>query len=507
MNRNNFFIHAALAIVLILVAAFAGQLNKWRKEWKSHVRIVSTAEKKRAVTTEEVALSETASFGSPEVLVKFRSGVSQERIGILTASLHDRVEDRIENIEGWEAIDDLDNADGTAVAAEYSQLPEVEYAEPNYTISLDEAGGPLVPVLPRDPQFNDQWALANSGQRGGKQGADISATLAWATTTGSDKVVVAVLDSGVDYTHEDLAENIWVRPATMDPYQDNELGTIDDENGFNAIDGASDPMDENGHGTHCAGIIGAEGENNVGIAGVNWKVQIMPLKFMNAGGFGTTKDAIEAINYVIDRKKAGVNWKVKIMPLKFMNAGGFVTTKDAVEAINYVIDRKKAGVNVRIISASWGSTQKSRALEEVIRKAYENDILFVAAAGNATTNNDRNPHYPSSYNVPNVVSVAALDRNDQLASFSNYGLKSVAIGAPGVDILSTWLGNQYEEKSGTSMATPVVAGVAALILAEHPRMSVDDLKKKLLAASDPIVALKGKTVTGGRVNAAKALQN
>jgi len=227
-------------------------------------------------------------------------------------------------------------------------------------------------------------------------------------------------------------------------------------------------MDDNGHGTHCAGIIGAEGENDRGIAGVNWKVKIMPLKFMNAGGFGSTKDAIEAINYVIDRKKAGVN--------------------------------------VRIISASWGSTQKSRALEDVIRKAYENDILFVAAAGNSTVDNDRQPHFPSSYNVPNVISVAALDRNDQLAKFSNYGAKSVAVAAPGVEILSTWLGNSYEEKSGTSMATPVVSGVAALILAQHPRMSVTDLRKKLMDSTDPIVALKGKTVTGGRINAAKALE-
>jgi subtilisin family serine protease len=293
-------------------------------------------------------------------------------------------------------------------------------------------------------------------------------TLAWAKTTGSEDVVVAVLDSGVDYTHEDLAGNMWVRPSEMDPYHDEELGTVDDLNGYNAIDGNSDPMDENGHGTHCAGIIGAEGENDLGIAGVNWKVQIMPLKFMNAGGFGTTKDAIEAINYVIERKKAGVN--------------------------------------VRIISASWGSTQKSRALEDVIRKAYENDILFVAAAGNASTNNDRSPHYPSSYDVPNVISVAALDRHDQLASFSNYGAKSVAIAAPGKEILSTWLGNQYEEKSGTSMATPVISGVAALILAERPRMSIDDLRKRLMDSTDPIVALKGKTVSGGRINAQKALK-
>ena len=468
MNRNNIFIHLALALVLVLVAAFAGQLNRWRKQWKSHLVFVPSTEKKRATTVEEISLSDARRFGRPEVLVKFKSGVSQEAIERLTAQRNDRVEDRIENVNGLESIDDLDNADATTVASEYSQLAEVEYAEPNFEIELDAVEGPLVPVLPHDPQFNDQWALSNSGQRGGKQGADISATLAWATTTGTDKVVVAVLDSGVDYTHEDLIRNMWMRPATMAPYHDEELGTIDDEHGFNAIDSATDPMDENGHGTHCAGIIGAEGENDIGIAGVNWKVQIMPLKFMNAGGFGTTKDAIEAINYVIDRKKAGVN--------------------------------------VRIISASWGSTQRSRALEDIIRKAYENDILFVAAAGNSTVNNDRSPHFPSSYNVPNVVSVAALDRHDQLASFSNYGVKSVAIAAPGVDILSTWLGDAYEEKSGTSMATPVVSGVAALVLAEHPRMSVDELKKKLLASTDPIVALKGKIATGGRINAAKALE-
>jgi subtilisin family serine protease len=441
------------------------------------MRIIPAEEKKRgASTTEEIALFDSHGLGRPEVLVKFRSGVSQERIDEITSEMNDRIEDRIENAPGWEAVDDLDNANVDAIIAKYQSYSEVEDIEENYEISLSQTTTEVRTTLttyelmryPKDPLFGEQWALANSGQRGGKEGADINATNAWGITTGSEEVVVAVLDSGVDYTHEDLKPNMWTRPASMSPYQDEELGSIDDENGFNAVDNASDPMDENGHGTHCAGIIGAEGENNLGIAGVNWKVRIMPLKFMNKGGYGTTKDAIEAINYVIDRKKAGVN--------------------------------------VRIISASWGSTQRSRALETVIRKAYENDILFVAAAGNASTNNDRNPHFPSSYNVPNVISVAALDRNDQLAAFSNYGVKSVAIAAPGVDILSTWLGNAYEEKSGTSMATPVVSGVAALIIAEHPRMSVDDLRKRLLASTDPIVALKGKTATGGRINAAKALE-
>ena len=469
MNRNNFLIHVALAIVLILVAAFAGQLNRWRKHWKSQMRIVPAEEKARPQTPEQIAIHETEERGPAEVLVKFKSGVSSETIEALEARINDRIVDRFENAPGWTAIDDMDDASPADVVAQYRAFPEVEFAEENYAIEIPDAvDSSIEPVRPHDPQFEEQWALSNSGQRGGKEGADISAMLAWATTTGSDDLVVAVLDTGVDYTHEDLLANMWLRPASMIPYQDAELGTIDDVRGFNAVDNASDPMDDNGHGTHCAGIIGAVGENDLGIAGVNWKVKIMPLKFLNAGGSGNVKDAIEAINYAIARKKAGVN--------------------------------------VRIISASWGSTQKSRALEDVIRKAYENDILFVAAAGNSSVNNDRSPHYPSSYNVPNVVSVAALDRNDQLASFSNYGAKSVAVAAPGVDILSTWLQNAYEEKSGTSMATPVVSGVAALIVAEHPRVSVDDLRKKLLASTDPIVALKGKTVTGGRINAAKALE-
>ena len=464
MNRNNFLIHLALAIVLILVAAFAGQLNRWRKEWKP--RIVPASDKKRVSTASDIALAERRP-GRPEVLVKFKPGVSLNRIEQITLGFHDQTEDRIENAPGWSAIDDLDNADASSTVAQYLALPEVEYAEPNMEIELDAFEKSLLPVRPADPRFEEQWSLANFGQRGGKQGADISAMIAWATTTGDDDVVVAVLDSGVDYTHEDLAPNMWKRSVNLGAYHDAELGSVDDEHGFNAIDNSSDPMDENGHGTHCAGIIGAEGGNNLGITGVNWKVRIMPLKFMNSGGFGTTKDAIEAINYVISRKKEGVN--------------------------------------VRIISASWGSTQRSKALEDAIRAAFENDILFVAASGNATTDNDRRPHFPSSYTVPNVISVAALDRNDQLAKFSNYGLKSVMIAAPGVDILSTWLGNAYEEKSGTSMATPVVSGIAGLIVAENPRISVDQLKKRLLASVDPLPALKGKTVTGGRVNAAKAL--
>ena len=467
MNRNNFLPHVALALILILVAAFAGQLRRWQTQWKSRMRIIPAEEKRREpINNTESAPFEPRQANAPEVMVKFKPGISEEAIQRITHGLNDQVEDEIEAVPGLDAIDDLDDVDAETVASEYRKLPEVEYAEAVFEIEADDFAPS--PVTPSDPQFSAQWALLNDGSRGGTKGADISATYAWTVTTGSDKVVVAVLDSGVDYTHTDLASNIWIRPNNIPAYEDRELGTIQDFHGFNAVDDSADPMDDNGHGTHCAGIIGAEGGNDIGIAGVNWKVQIMPLKFMNKSGYGTTKAAIEAISYVIDRKKAGVN--------------------------------------VRVISASWGSTQKSRALEDVIRKAGEAGILFVAASGNASTNNDRSPHYPSSYNLPSVISVAALDRNDQLATFSNYGVKSVAIAAPGVDILSTWLGDEYEEKSGTSMATPVISGVAALIVAHTPNITVDQLREKILASVDPLDSLKGKVATGGRINAAKALK-
>jgi len=467
MNRNNFLPHVALALVLVLIAAFAGQVRNWKRNAHLKRKQVELAELKTRQIDQVESTADPQATRHTEVFVRFRPDVSEERIQDLVGRLNDRVEDETESVAGLTLLEDEDGKDAESVVAEYRQLPEVDYAEPVFEIHLEDATEVSKPVLPNDPRFSEQWALANNGQDGGKVGADISATSAWFTTTGSQKVVVAVLDSGVDYTHPDLVNNIWKRPENIKEYEDRELGEVDDYHGYDALQNSGDPMDENGHGTHCAGIIGAEGGNNEGITGVNWTVQIMPLRFMDANGSGTTKDAIEAINYVIDRRKAGVN--------------------------------------VRIISASWGSTQKSRALEDVIRKAYDAGILFVAASGNASTDADRMPHYPSGYNLPNVVSVAALDRNDNLASFSNYGQKSVHIAAPGKDILSTYLNHEFRNLSGTSMATPMVAGVAALILSNDPNMSVDELRKRLFDSVDKLPALKTKTVTGGRINAAKAV--
>jgi thermitase len=476
MNRRNYTVHLALAAALVLLATVAGRVQRW--EWKKQVVL----ERERVSTRTVVTAPRGASVagddeeGDPEVLVRFKPGVSEERIEAITSRLHDRVEDEIESVEGLAAIDDLDNEQAEQVVAEYSALPEVEYAEPNFQIRAEpldarSINGRFVSTVaqggPNDPLLAEQWGLINTGQREGRADADISATAAWAKTQGSRKVVVAVLDSGVDYTHPDLSNNMWKRPADMEMYFDRQLGVVDDYDGFSAVDRARDPMDENGHGTHCAGIVGAEGDNNLGIAGVNWQVEIMPLKFMGRGGFGTTKDAIEAINYVIARKSEGVN--------------------------------------IRVISASWGSRSKSKALEDVIRKAGEADILFVAASGNDSEDADRTPHFPANYKLPNVISVAALDRRDELASFSNYGAKNVHIAAPGKEILSTWLDGGFEEHSGTSMATPFVAGVAALVLSVEPNLSTKELRARLLDSVDHLDTLRGKVSSGGRINAARAV--
>jgi thermitase len=484
MNRHKFTVHLALAVALVLLAAIVGQVRRWdwgsgtkpQPDAREEVSAPEQDESEAAELGEESGDGEEAGPARAEVLVRFKPGTTEERIQADAARLHDRVEDEIESVEGLTVVEDLNGETAEEVVRDYASLPEVEYAEPNEVIRVEppaDSGNNSPRVYPEfeggpnDPLLAEQWGLVNTGQRDGKAQADISALAAWSKTHGSRKVVVAVLDSGVDYTHSDLVNNMWHRPDDMEMYFDKQLGVIDDYNGFSALDEARDPMDENGHGTHCAGIVGAEGDNNEGIAGVNWQVEIMPLKFMGKGGFGTTKDAIEAINYVISRKGDGVN--------------------------------------VRVISASWGSRQKSKALEDVIRKAGDSDILFVAAAGNDSADADRSPHYPSGYKLPNVISVAALDRRDQLASFSNYGAKSVHLAAPGKEILSTWLDNGYEEHSGTSMATPFVAGVAALVLSVEPNLSVKELRERLFNTVDKLDTLQGKVVTGGRVNAARAV--
>ncbi len=330
--------------------------------------------------------------------------------------------------------------------------PAVRYAEPDYRISLT--------ATPNDPSFPLLWGLQNTGQAGGIPGADIGATAAWNTTTGSSSIVVGVVDTGIDYTHPDLAANVWSNPGGIG-------GCGAGTHGFNAIGvGSCNPMDDNSHGTHVSGTIGAVGNNGLGVTGVNWNVKLMGLKFLSAGG------------------------------------GGY--TSDAIEAIAFAVTAKQSGVNVRVLNASWGGGGYSQGLKDEIDFAGQNDILFVAAAGNSGADLGRTAAYPCSYSSSNLVCVAATTSADGMAYFSNFGATSVDLGAPGVSILSTVLSGAYQYYSGTSMATPHVAGAAALILASGNR-SVSALRSAVLAAVDVIPSLVGRTATGGRLDVSKAI--
>jgi subtilisin family serine protease len=341
-------------------------------------------------------------------------------------------------------------------------LDAVSYFEPNFVSSVS--------VLPNDTQLGSLWGLNNTGQSGGVVDADIDAPEAWEVSTGSSSIVVAVIDTGVSYTHPDLADNMWRNPGETagNGIDDDGNGFIDDIYGWDFVNNDSNPMDDNKHGTHVAGTIAAEGNNSSGVVGVNWNSSIMALKFLSSGGSGTTANAILSVNYA-------------------------------------TMMRELYGVNVRVASNSWGGGPFSQGLFDAISNMNDAGILFVAAAGNSADNADVSPHYPAAYNVPNVISVAATDRFDQLASFSTYGLNSVDLGAPGVDILSTVLNGGYSSLSGTSMATPHVSGVAALAWSIAPNATVSEVKAALLGGVDPIPALAGKTVTGGRLNAAETI--
>ena len=334
----------------------------------------------------------------------------------------------------------------------------IEYAEPNYIYHTTE--------IPNDPNFSELWGLHNTGQNGGIADADIDAPEAWDTQTGSSSVVIAVIDTGVDYTHPDLAGNIWTNLGEIagNGIDDDGNGFVDDIHGYDFVNNDGDPMDDHYHGTHCAGTIGAVGNDNIGIVGVNWSVSIMPVKFLSASGSGSTLDAIASVEYAT-----------------LMGAD--------------------------IMSNSWGGGSYSQALEDAISAANDAKVLFVAAAGNSSSNNDTSPHYPSSYDVPNVIAVAATDRNDNKASFSCYGAASVDLGAPGVSIYSTKPDNTYGALSGTSMACPHVAGAAGLIKAQYPLLTGDEIKTRLFGGVDPIPSMDGITVTGGRLNIYNSLDN
>lgn len=326
---------------------------------------------------------------------------------------------------------------------------------------------------PNDPSFNQQWALSNTGQNGGKVGADMSALSAWDITTGSSAAVVAVMDTGVDYRHPDLAANMWTRPANIP-------ASVVGVYGYDTGDNDADPMDDSaeaGHGTHVAGIIGAKGNNGIGISGINQTVSIIALKIADSSGALVGELAAMA----------------KLVELK-----------------------QTYGVNIVAANASFGyygpAMQQDRDAIALLNSA---GILLVASAGNSSRNNDGGTHhYPSDYDLPNIVGVASTGNNDSLAYYSSYGKTSIDVAAPGGSginssdprgILSTLPNNAYGYLNGTSMATPYVTGLAALLKAAKPTAAATEIRTAILGGVDKVTGLDRFVATGGRVNARKSL--
>jgi len=410
---------------------------------------------------EALANNPELEYAPDSLLVKFKPVASSSQKMNARALVNGEKNRSYGLVQGLEHIQ-LGRGQGVERAIEVlQQLPFVEYAEPDFVLHADTT----------DTYFGLQWGLHNTGQSilniRGTFDADINAPEAWDITTGEPAFVVAVIDTGVEYTHEDLTNNSWRNTGEIqgNGIDDDGNGYIDDIYGWDFFSGDNDPMDEEGHGTHVAGTICAEGNNGIGVSGVAWQCKIMALRFLGPDG-GWTSDAISALEYAVDQ-------------------------------------------GVRVSNNSWGGGGYSTSLRNAIANAGSADHLFVAAAGNGGAdgrgdNTDISPHYPSSYDLGNIISVAATDNRDRLAGFSNYGLISVDLGAPGVDIASSMLSDYYWS-SGTSMAAPHVSGVVALILDLHPELTNTEVKDRILNTARPIEALNGNTVTGGVVNAYAAL--
>lgn len=433
-------------------------------------------------TTALAAAPERPTFIEGEVMVKTKGSLfktdQQSLLESLGASVKERFEFPSSIFKSFEGeVLRLQLPDGLSTKEALAKLaddPRVEYAVPNELTYLDEVESSPVdgsgqeldaPPNGRKPDDLDSklWGLHNRGQNGGTEDADIDAPEAWATTTGSENVLIAVIDTGVDYNHPDLKANMWTNPGEIpgDGIDNDGNGVIDDVHGYNAFADTGNPMDAHSHGTHCAGTIAAKGNNGLGITGVAWDAKIMAVKIFDDSG-RTSSDAI----------------------------------------LRGILYASKNGA--RITSNSWGGG----GANQLIKDAFESSPAFhVMAAGNDGRNVDRNANYPSGYDIPNSIAVAATDRNDRLAGFSNYGAKEVDLGAPGVDTYSTIPNGRYGNKSGTSMATPHVSGAAALLVAAEPGISNEELKSRLMSGADRISSLRGKTVSGGRLNIANSLEN
>ncbi|GCA70259.1 thermophilic serine proteinase [Microcystis aeruginosa NIES-2519] len=407
------------------------------------------------------ATSTIAPHAPNQLIVKFKQGIATAQAAQFH-SLFGAVKTQKIKLTGAEIWKLSGSLSVEKILAQHGSNPIFEYIEPDYIVTK----GTISPqaTFPNDPSFNQLWGLHNTGQSGGTADADIDAPEAWDIQTGDPNLVIGVIDTGVDYNHQDLVGNIWTNPGEIagDGIDNDGNGYIDDIRGWDFAYNDNDPSDVHGHGTHVSGTIAGKGNNGVGVTGVAWNAKIMPLKFLDDTGSGSTSNAIKAINYATDK-------------------------------------------GVKLTNNSWGGGGYSQALYDAINAAGQAGALFIASAGNSAQNTDTSPSYPASYNLDNIISVASTTRTDSLSSFSNYGLTSVDLGAPGSAIYSTTPNNTYATYSGTSMASPHVTGAAALLWSQNPTWTAQQVKNTLMNTGDSIAALAGKTVSGKRLNVFNAL--
>jgi len=387
-----------------------------------------------------------APYREGELLVRFRAGVSKRDQETIVAAHGARKKKELHGESGIEKLELLSGRDPRTVALQLLLSSQVEFAEPNFLIAKDD-------VVANDARFNEQWALSNTGQNGGQFGSDINVTGAWSTTTGSQSTVIAVIDSGVDFTHPDLAHNQWINPSP---------GANGDLHGWDFVANSPEIKDEQGHGTAVAGIIDAEGNNLIGTSGVMWRASLMSLRVLDKTGTGDVASAIEAIDYA--------------------------STHGA-----------------HVINLSWGTSAESVALKNALARAIRHNVAVVCSAGNNGRDLAVGPYYPASFGIPGLISVAASDNFDQLASWSNWGAKDISIAAPGINILTTQIGGGYWNVTGTSAAAPIVSGVAGLLKTFRPTANPQAIAKSLSEGARKTATLSDKVVSGGVVNAAEAL--
>lgn len=349
---------------------------------------------------------------------------------------------------------------------EFKNIQGAEYIETLPVYVIDTADG----------RFKEQWSLNNTGKNGGdgplskgKPGVDLNAIKAWELTKGIKNIKVAVIDTGIDYQHDDLKQNIWVNEIEANgtaKVDDDGNGYVDDIHGYDFANKDNDPIDDNGHGTHIAGIIGAK-HNDIGIAGINDEVSLVSIKAFNASGISVEGAPLLAFDYAM-----------------------------------------KIGADV--INCSWGTEEYSQALFDAIKEARDRGILVITSAGNGGRNNDKFAHYPSNYKLDNIIAVANMNYKEELGKNSNYGPSSVHIAAPGTNILSTYSSmakkNTYEMHTGTSMATPHVTGAIALYKSIYPGVTYNEIKNQLLSSTVKVESFKNKIISGGRLDLLRFLE-